>query len=419
MNEPLSSPADIAPAAKPITWVYVRPTDSLFVRGNLAFGDSGEHGASLMPPPPSLFAGAFRSALLGHDAEQLAAFVQHGQCSDPALARCLGTPQVPGEFRLTWLSMAGQAGGPNNRTGSNAVPEAIAPLPADLAVLDHSFAALAPRAVPNGVQSAGNLPMRPTLASAKQEKPKGGVWLRQPGLAQHLAGQLPADSTQLESKHLFQRDPRLGVGLNEQARTAEQGLIYTTEGFAFSPTCASSPQPFETTGFLVGLQGVNSLLPPEGVLRLGGDGRSAHYRRVRFTPPVVADVPGKQGKFRLILQTPAIFAQGWLPDGVTEQADGSHRLQGPGFSARLACAALGRREVVSGWDLHQWAPKPAQAAAPAGSVYWLDQFEGSPDKLAAWVDNGLCLHDSAQARHPQQHIRRAEGYNCALLAAWS
>ncbi len=168
------------------------------------------------------------------------------------------------------------------------------------------------------------------------------------------------------------------------------------------------------------LQGrLHTLLPPEGVLRLGGDGRSAHYRRVRFMPPVVADVPGKHGKFRLILQTPAIFAQGWLPDGVTEQADGSHHLQGPGFSARLACAALGRREVVSGWDLHQWTPKPAQAAAPAGSVYWFDQFEGSPDKLAAWVDNGLCLHDSAQARHPQQHIRRAEGYNCALLAAWS
>ncbi len=50
------------------TYYYVRPTDSLFVRGNLAFGDSGEHGASMMPPPPSLFAGAFRSALLGHDA---------------------------------------------------------------------------------------------------------------------------------------------------------------------------------------------------------------------------------------------------------------------------------------------------------------------------------------------------------------
>ena len=416
----------------PTTWVYVRPTDSLFVRGNLAFGDSGEHGASLMPPPPSLFAGAFRSALLGQDADQLAAFVQHGQCNDPAVAQCLGTPQVPGDFRLTWLSMAGQAAGAGTRTA----PEAISPLPADLLVLGSRFATLAPRAVPNGVQSAGDLPMRPTLVSAKQEKPKGGVWLRQRGLAQHLLGQLPADSTQLESKHLYQRDPRLGIGLNADARTAEDGLIYTTEGFAFSPCRSSSENlkaksdtgalsassvaiEFESTGFLVGLAGVHALLPEQGVLRLGGDGRSAHYRRVDFNPPATADAPGKQGRFRLVLQTPAIFTQGWLPDGVARQADGGHRLQVPGFSARLACAALGRREVVSGWDLHQWAPKPAQAAVPAGSVYWFDQFEGSPDKLAAWVQNGMCPHDSAQQRAPQQHIRRAEGYNCALLAAWS
>lgn len=418
----------------PTTWVYVHPTDSLFVRGNLAFGDSGEHGASLMPPPPSLFSGAFRSALLGNDAEQLAAFLQHGQCSHPALAQCLGTPQAPGDFRLTWLSMAGQCGHVSG-AGRCAVPEAISSLPADLLVLGNTFATLAPRAVPDGVQSAGDLPMRPTLVFAKQEKPKGGVWLRQSGLAQHLSGKLPADSTQMESKHLFQRDPRLGVGLNDQARTAEEGLIYTTEGFAFSPprtsgansqvkiasasfSVSSGAIDFESTGFLIGLEGVHALLPKEGTLRLGGDGRSAHYCRVEFKPPVATDIPGKQGSFRLILQTPALFAQGWLPDGVTRQADGSHRLQRPGFSARLACAALGRRDVISGWDLHQWAPKPAQAAAPAGSVYWFDQFDGCPGKLAAWVQNGLCPHDSPQARDPQQHIRRAEGYNCALLAAW-
>lgn len=432
MSNPLSTPTHTMPAATPITWVYVRPTDSLFVRGNLAFGDSGEHGASLMPPPPSLFAGAFRSALLGHDADQLAAFVQHSRCNDPALAQCLGTPQVPGDFRLTWLSMAGWAGG----AGSGAAPEAISPLPADLLVLGKTFAALAPRAAPNGVQSAGSLPMRPTLVSAKQEKPKGGVWLRQRGLAQHLSGQLPDAAAQLDSKHLYLRDPRLGIGLNEQARTAEEGLIYTTEGFAFSPprtseansreknassalSASSDAIYFETTGFLVGLAGVHALLPAEGVLRLGGDGRSAHYQRVAFSPPGVTDTPCKQGRFRLVLQTPAVFAQGLLPDGVVEQPDGSHRLQAPGFSARLACAALGRRDVVSGWDLHQWAPKPAQAAVPAGSVYWFDQFEGDVGKLATWVQNGLCPHDSAQTRDPQQHIRRAEGYNRALLAAWS
>jgi CRISPR-associated protein Cmr3 len=156
-------------------------------------------------------------------------------------------------------------------------------------------------------------------------------------------------------------------------------------------------------------------MPKEGVLRLGGDGRSAHYRRVNFTAPAAPNLPGKAKRFRLLLQTPALFARGWLPEGVTPQDNGGYRLQGDGFQARLACAALGRRDTVSGWDLFQWAPKPAQAAVPAGSVYWFDEFDGDIGKLAAWVNQGLW----PQNPDTLQQTRRAEGYNRALLGAWN
>ena len=389
-----------------ITYYYVRPTDSLFVRGNLAFGDSGEHGTGLMPPPPSLFAGAFRSALLGHDALQHAAFLGSGQCSDPKLAQCLGTPVAPGDFQITWLSLAGEP-------SAGATPEPISPLPADLLMIDKVFAKLQPRPVQTGVQSSGNLPLRATLNSAKQEKPKGGIYLSSKGFTLHLQGQSLDPVCGIESHHLFQRDPRLGIGLNTDAHTAEEGQIYTTEGFAFSPKDAKTPAKFVSTGFLVGIQGVEDVLPAQGQLRLGGDGRSAHYRRVTLTPPVT-QLPVNAGRFRLLMQTPGLFALGWLPEGVVEQ-NGSYRLQGDGFSARLACAALGRRDIVSGWDLYQWHPKPAQAAVPAGSVYWFDEFAGDAGKLARWVANGLW------PRHPDllQQTRRAEGYNRALLGAWN
>ncbi|MEO6319032.1 MAG: type III-B CRISPR module-associated Cmr3 family protein, partial [Polaromonas sp.] len=376
---------------------------SLFVRGNLAFGDSGEHGGGIMPPPPSLFAGAFRSALLGKDAAQLTAFLAGGRCTDAALAQCLGTAEAPGDFCISWLSLAADPGG-------NATPEAISPLPADLLMLGEQFTTLEPRALPEGTQSAGDLPLRATLVSAKQEKPGGGTYLRQTGLIQHLEGKMPANSDAISSKHLYQRDPRLGIGLNAGARTAEEGQIYTTEGFAFSPKDDS----FTSTGFLVGIKGAGDLLPAQGLLRLGGDGRSAHYRKVSFTPPPPAKLPGAKSRFRLLLQTPALFSQGWLPEGVTQQGD-SYRLQGDGFSARLACAALGRREVISGWDLYQWKPKPAQAAVPAGSVFWFDEFTGDNGKLAAWVQSGLW----PQNPDSLQQARRAEGYNRALLGAWN
>ena len=397
------------------TYYYVRPTDSLFVRGNMAFGDSGEHGTGLMPPPPSLFAGAFRSALLGKDAAQLAAFVNHGQCSDAALAQCLGTPAAPGAFRITWLTLAGETSLGNAVTPTT---EAITALPADLLMLGQEFVTLAPRALTGGVQSAGELPMRATLVCAKQEKPTGGKYLRSKGLMQHLQGHATDKAHVIDSKHLYQRDPRLGIGLNADARTAEERLIYTTEGFAFSPqnasTAKSDASPFVSTGFLVGIEGAGALLPDTGLLRIGGDGRSAQYRKVTFTAPLPPNLLGAHKRFRLILQTPALFTQGWLPEGVTGQ-DGTYRLQGDGFTARLACAALGRREVVSGWDLAAWAPKPAQAAAPAGSVFWFDEFAGDVGKLAAWVARGLWPDDLNRL----QQTRRAEGYNRALLATWN
>jgi CRISPR-associated protein Cmr3 len=385
-------------------YYFVAPTDTLFVRGNLAFGDAGEHGASVMPPPPSLFAGAFRSALLGRDAERMRAFLDHGRCDDARLHACLGTSDAPGAFRVSWLSLAlfpSPAGGEGaGGEGMEGVPEAVLPLPADLLRLESGFAPLHPRPAGELVASAGELPLRATLMAAKQEKPQSGRYLRQTGFTRHLHGQALDAGHEIEANHLYRRDPRLGIGLNAESRSVQEGLIYTTEGFAF----------LQDAGFLVGIEGMDGLLPEAGQLRLGGDGRGARYQKVHFQPPQVASVPGPDGRFRLLLQTPALFAHGWLPDGISRQGD-DYCLAGPGFSARLVCAAMGRREIVSGWDLYHWKPKPAQAAVPAGSVYWFDRFEGDPGKLAEWVRGGL-WGDNADRQ------RRAEGYNNAWLAAW-
>jgi CRISPR-associated protein Cmr3 len=389
------------------TWYFVRPADTLFVRGNLTFGEAGEHGTGLMPPAPSVFAGAFRSALLGLDARQLADFTEQGRVRDTRLADCLGTPRQPGKFRVGWLSLAGV------RRGKEATPEALLSPPADLLWLgDGGFAPLMPRVLPVGVTSAGELPLRATLHTPKQAKPEGGRYLALPGWSRHLKGERPDSVHAVPISALHQRDPRLGIGLNPDSRTVDEGHLYTTEGHAFHPPGSV----YAETGFLVGLEGVNGLLPERGHLRLGGDGRSAEYRRVR------PDMPGfdtaaieRTRRFRLILQTPGLFGDAaWLPPGVVrDPSDGAYRLCGPGFTARLQCAAVGRREVVSGWDLHLWKPKSAESAVPAGSVYWFDEFSGDVGKLAEWAAGGLRL-DTAAAATP----RHAEGWNQAQLALW-
>jgi len=413
-------------------YYFIEPTDSLFVRGNLSFGDSGEHGAGVMPPPPSLFAGALRSAILGRDAARLERFQREGRTGDADLDDCLGvldpgTGSVlePGSFRMSWLSLAGKP------IGGGGV-ESLHRLPADLACLRRpagtangqaqdsaeidavEFAPVEPGA-PSGLRSGGHpLPLQPILRFARQGKPLAGQYLRRAAWQQHLEGRLThaEDGQRASAESIYRADPRLGVGLDAHTRTASKGLLYTTEGHAFSPPAnGDRDRPFAATGFLVGVEGAADHLGQEGMLRLGGDGRSARYERVTFDPPAIPRercVTG--GRFRLILLTPGIFEQGWIPDGIERSGD-SLLLRTSDFSARLVCAALPRHEVVSGWNLLAWAPKPALRSVPAGSVYWFDDFQGDPGKLAAWAASGL----ACQALEPG---RRAEGYNLAQPGCW-
>ena len=220
------------------------------------------------------------------------------------------------------------------------------------------------------------------------------------GLAAHLAGNLPANT--LKAADLFQRETRPGIALDAGSRTAQEGALYTTEAIAFKTA----------TGFLVGIDGDAGLFASSGLLRLGGDGKGAAYKRIDFTPPAtaLADTAASR-RFRVILATPGIFTGGWLPDGVTPPGERDFRLQGEGFSARLVCAAVPRFDIISGWDLALRQPKTAQRVAPAGSVYWFDQLEGDVGKLAAWVASGLWGHNCDKQR-------RAEGFNLAWLANW-
>ncbi|HRD65587.1 MAG TPA: type III-B CRISPR module-associated Cmr3 family protein, partial [Candidatus Competibacter sp.] len=83
---------------------FIEPLDVLYLRGNKLFGDAGSYGEALMPPWPSLAAGALRSRMLADHGVDLAAFTRVcerlPELSD-ALHTCLGTPQKPGNFRVS------------------------------------------------------------------------------------------------------------------------------------------------------------------------------------------------------------------------------------------------------------------------------------------------------------------------------
>lgn len=340
--------------------LFLEPLDVLYLRGNKLFADAGAHGEALMPPWPSLAAGAIRSRLMADGA------------SLEALA----------DFHLTHFGLA--------RLTADGKAEILWPLPGDIVVTKETLddaRYLSPSPLPAGVTSSCALPRLPALCSQAPAKPAGGLWLNEAGVSAWLAGQAIAASHLIPSHALWQSDPRLGIALDADKSSAAVGKIYTSECIALQPQI----------GFAAAYRGA-ARLADGSLVRLGGDGRGALLHTVhRQQPDPDWDRIGEEGRFRLLLTTPGMFAAGWQPEGVP---------------ARLVAAAVGRYETVSGWDVRSTAnrPKAAQRVAPSGSVYWYDEFHGDLDQLKHLASAGLA---------PADPTRHAEGFGKLAIAPWA
>jgi len=385
---------------------FIRPLDTLYLRGNRLFGEPGGHGAALMPPWPSVAAGALRSRMLADAGiRDLEGYAKHA-IDLAELADILGWPDAPGTFRIHRFGLA-------RRTRADQAVEPLWPLPADLAIEigeDAPLAGatvhrLAPQALPAGVLSNHVLPQLPVLRAGRAFKARADVWLNGDGFRAWLGGQAVRAEHLLEQGAIWKSDARLGIELGAATRTAAEGRLYTAETVAMA-----RDQDFES-GFLVSVEGAGGKLPANGSLRFGGDGRGAALASCAAVWPQsdYAAIAAER-RLRIVLATPGLFEHGWRLPGVDED----NRWRGPdGCRARLVAAAVPRHQVVSGWDLAAWVPKPALRAAPVGSVYWLEDFEGEPAALGKLADEGLwCI-----SAYPDRR-RRAEGFNNILLAAW-
>ncbi|MDR2165216.1 MAG: hypothetical protein LBO79_06240 [Zoogloeaceae bacterium] len=386
------------------TTFFLEPLDVLFLRGNKLFGDPGSHGEAQMPPNPSVAAGAIRSRMLVDAGIDLAAFAR-GEISHPVL----GTPREPGEFALTAFHLARRENG------------MIAPLfapPADLNLeapekaereeekkLPPQVKALQPLPAPQGILTSFPLPGLPILAQKKRDKPVSGYWLTAAGWARYLAGGLPDQKEHwLERADLWQIDERVGIGMDAATRSVAEGRLFTVQAVALKPG----------VGFLAAVTGAE--LSEGASLRFGGDGRAVAVRRadVLLPEPDYAAL-ARARRCRLILASPGIFAAGWLPTGATLVEGNTAAFALHGVRGKITAAAVSRFETVSGWDLANWRPKPAQCAVPTGSVYWLDELEADADALRALAEQGLW----SETPSPEDRLRRAEGFNRCALAAWN
>jgi CRISPR-associated protein Cmr3 len=370
---------------------FIEPLDVLYLRGNKLFGDPGSYGESLIPPWPSVAAGAIRSRMLADEKIDLSAFGK-GESPHPTL----GTPQQPGSFAVIAFHLARRRG--NKGDGA----EILVQPPADLVIAGTDgkpiISVLTPQKLAADLLTSANLPLLPVLAQGNERsKPASGYWLKQTGWHKYLNGELPAGDDLVKSASLWKIDPRIGIGLQNETRSAADGRLFSAQAVALQPDI----------GFVAAVQG--AMPPAQGLLRFGGDGRAATITPATITlpEPDYAAI-AKAGHCRITLTTPGLFSEGWKLPGT----DTDNQIAFPGIQARLVSAAIHRAEIISGWDLAQWQPKPAQRVAPTGSVYWLDELQATPEALRKLVETGLW------GQPCEDTARRAEGFNRFAIATW-
>jgi len=359
---------------------FIEPLDVLFLRGNQLFGDPGSYGESLIPPWPSVAAGAIRSRMLADKKIDLPAFAR-GEVNDAEL----GTPAKPGEFTLAGFYLARQKNG--------SIDILVAP-PADLIISKNKnnqleIRMLAPKTANTALLSSFPLLQLPVLAQSDRGKAESGYWLTQAGWQKYLNGKLPAVSDLIESKELWSFDARVGIGMSSETRSVEEGKLFSMQAIAMK----------EGVGFLAAVSGAEP--PKDGVLRLGGDGRAASLSRAEMALPEPDYATITQSrKLKIVLTTPGLFAEGWRPSL-------------PGIEATLVSACVPRAETVSGWDLAHQKPKSAQRVAPVGSVYWFELGANTTEaQLRKLAESGLWSEPCEDA------ARRAEGFNRITIGEW-
>ncbi len=370
-----------------VEYRFLEPLDVLFLRGNKLFGDPGSFGESLLPPWPSVAAGAIRSQMLAADDVDLGAFAA-GRFEHPRL----GTPEQPGTFAITAFSLARRIDGGI---------ESLHRLPADLVASREDgrlgIRRLRPAVPAAAVCASASLPMLAVLAAGTRAKPESGLWLTQAGWQQYVNGETPPAAMLIESRRIWKVEPRVGVGLDRQKRRAQDGMLFTAQAVALQ----------REYGFLAGVEGAAP--PADGLLPFGGDGRAAAVSEADYrTPEPDYQSIASAGRCRVVLTTPGIFPEGWRLPGVRAE----NRFSLHGVTGQLVCAAVPRAEVVSGWDLAKWQPKPAQRTAPAGSVYWLEELQATPEALRKLAERGLWNEPC------EDDVRRAEGFNRFTFAVY-
>jgi len=387
-------------------WI-IEPRDPLIVRDGKPFGPNpGARATSVSFPFPSTIAGGIRRWA--------------GAGADGVFIRSNDNIQRVKQIAIKGPLLV-------EISDENATLRWMFPAPADALLLEidppkHDMALLK-SLVPLDTQKIGltNLPNQPDglhlvgQIKADPRKPFKGAphfWYREQ-FEQWLTA--PQEDTILVKDWGHQgpqSEQRMHVSIDGEKQTAIEGALFQTRGLEFTSKTEAKTRLALAVGTDDELKPFNG--GKGGFAPLGGERRLMHWwpspEPLPTCPEAIRASIVKHKACRVVLLTPACFAQGWYPTSLLQQHNG--------VQPTLKAIAVQRAQVISGWDMAankgKGAPKPTRRLAPAGTVLFLKlDAVGSEDAINQWIDDHwmVCVSDAPQDR--------LDGFGLAVLGTWT
>ena len=196
-------------------------------------------------------------------------------------------------------------------------------------------------------------------------------------------------------------ESRVHVRMNAETKTAAEGFLFQTSGLEFSTTPPEkNPKVLsQFQQYALAVETDAELQP--GIDFLGGERRIVTWapsdRPFPTCPAEIRQAIIAQKHCRLLLATPALFTQGYLPTWLHECI--------PGLTVTFVAAALPRYQGLSGWDARKGTSKASRRLAPAGSVYFLS-LKGDEQSISHFID-AAWLNPVSDAAQDRREIGRA------------
>lgn len=202
---------------------------------------------------------------------------------------------------------------------------------------------------------------------AQGSKPLENTWLTKLGLEEILKGKLPNSKHIKRASDIFHTESRVGIARNNAQRTTEEGMLYQTEHIRLNDKLTIE----------LDAAGLPDTLPHSVMVRLGGEGRSAHVMAQQKAVSIHAPQVNKNTQgIILYLVTPLCYTKNTesepLPSFVRHETETQTIWKGTlnGISLILHSAVTGKYQRDGGWNLAKQQPRVAHSLVPAGSAFF-------------------------------------------------